>query len=124
MQLTGRGFHSEEDRPATSPFPVDDCSPAEELTEIAFEDLRDHDVLRIETEHHRYQIRILATARRDVLVRGGPFFADWTAAKLKGAAEYYSLYYDQGIYVGRPLIFKFGGKTIATSLVRSLEVCR
>ena len=102
---------------------VDDCGPPQNLYQIEFDQLKDHDVLRIGTTDNCYQVRVLSACSRIVLVLGGPF-KGWTLATLEGAVERFSLCQDPVICMGRRVIFRNRVNTIITGPVTSLVCCR
>ena len=105
-------------------FPVDGCQPPRERSQIALAELKDHDVLRLHTETSDYQIRVLRIGSRDVLIRGGKAFADWTHVQLEGAVNNEDSASGPGIFTGHPVALLFRNQRVLTGPVRAMEVVR
>lgn len=84
------------------------------------EHLPERTSLAIETENSRYQLTILCGRTGDVLVRGGQFFPEETAARLAGSSLGGGLLKLRGIYIGFRMELYTHERSIITSPVRSI----
>jgi hypothetical protein len=76
--------------------------------------------LRVQTRRGSYQLETASADTRDVLVRGGRWFNDWTPVKVKEPSHAM----DVGpIPIGLPLTLSWNDRTITTTPVISVEVC-
>jgi hypothetical protein len=72
------------------------------------------------TRNSRYEIVILAAEEARVLVRGGPFFPDFTPAHVAGSTLGGSFLKQRGIYAGFQMELTSGRQRIITSRVQSV----
>ena len=84
--------------------------------------LRDLSEIVVETENTHYEITVIDGASREVVIRGGHFFPEKTAARLAGSSLRGSFLKVGGIYVGFSMEIVAGGKSVVTSPVRSVQV--
>ena len=105
-------------------FLVEECQPPEARKKIALDELKSHDLLRLETKHDRYQIRILRGESLDVLVQGGAKFEKWTLAKLSEDTGIEAARDKPAIRLGRPVRFDIKGRRVESEPIEHLEVCR
>jgi len=80
------------------------------------------EALSVETLNHTYDITVMDPRTAEVMVRGGQYFPEWTAAHLSGASSGGAVLKLHGIYVGLRMEFRVGGKPILTSPVRGISV--
>jgi hypothetical protein len=83
-----------------------------------FEDLSR---LVVRTENSTYEITIICGRTGEILVRGGRFFPEFTAARLAGSSLGGSFLKVRGIYVGFNIEINVESRTIITSRVRTIE---
>jgi hypothetical protein len=76
--------------------------------------------LTVFTRNSRYEIVIIAAEDARVLVRGGPFFPDFTPAHVAGSTLGGSFLKQRGIYAGFQLELTAGPHRIVTSRVQSV----
>lgn len=76
--------------------------------------------LTVFTRNSRYEIVILAAEEARVLVRGGPFFPEFTPAHVAGSTLGGSFLKQRGIYAGFQLELTSGRQRIITSRVQSV----
>jgi hypothetical protein len=72
------------------------------------------------TRNSRYEIVILAAEEARVLVRGGPFFPEFTPAHVAGSTLGGCFLKQRGIYAGFQLELTSGRQRIITSRVQSV----
>jgi hypothetical protein len=84
--------------------------------------LRDFSEIEVETENTLYEITVIDSTSREVVVRGGHFFPEKTAARLAGSSLRGSFLKVGGIYVGFSMEIVTAGKSVVTSPVRSIRV--
>jgi hypothetical protein len=89
---------------------------------IQIQSLDDLETLIVETKNSTYEITVICGRERDVLVRGGEFFPEKTAAHLSGASLGGSFLKIGGIYVGLNMEILHDGRCIITSPVQSISV--
>src|SRR6266568_4277958 len=87
---------------------------------VQIETLEDMATLTIQTENSIYEITVICGRTGDILVRGGHFFPEFTAARLAGSSLGGSFLKLRGIYVGFNLEFRAGERAIITSQVQSI----
>jgi hypothetical protein len=75
--------------------------------------------LWVQTRRGFYQFEMASVDTRDVLVRGGRWFNDWTPVKLRGTKRRNGV---GPIPVGLPLVLSWNDQTITTTPVISVEV--
>jgi len=78
--------------------------------------------LTVRTENSTYEITIICGRPGDILIRGGRFFPEFTAARLAGSSLGGSFLKVRGIYVGFSLEVHFEQRLIITSRVRKIAV--
>ena len=84
--------------------------------------LDDLDKVTVQTENSIYEITVISPHAGEILVRGGRFFPEFTAARLAGCSLRGSFLKMRGIYTGFNLEFNLDGKTIITSRVRTVAL--
>jgi hypothetical protein len=84
--------------------------------------LPDLSELIVETRNSVYEITIIDGAGREILIRGGKFFPERTAARLCGSSLRGSFLKLGGIYAGFSIEIVFDGQTIVTSPVQSVHL--
>jgi hypothetical protein len=84
--------------------------------------LRDLSEIEVETENTLYEITVIDSSSREIVVRGGHFFAEKTAARLAGSSLRGSFLKVGGIYVGFSMEIVTAGKSVVTSPVRAIRV--
>ena len=89
---------------------------------IQLGNLRDFSEIEVETENTLYEITVIDNTSREVVVRGGHFFKEKTAARLAGSSLRGSFLKVGGIYVGFSMEIVTAGKSVVTSPVRSIRV--
>jgi hypothetical protein len=89
---------------------------------IQLGNLRDFSEITVETENTHYEITVIDSASREVVIRGGRFFLEKTAARLAGSSLRGSFLKVGGIYVGFSMEIVTEGKSVVTSPVRSIRV--
>ena len=80
----------------------------------------DLEVLVVETRNSKYEITVISGAEGEVLVRGGQFFLEKTAAHLSGASMGGSFLKMRGIYVGLKMEILHNGRRIISSPVQRI----
>jgi hypothetical protein len=78
--------------------------------------------LVVKTENSTYDIILLSSATADVLVRGGPFFPVFTAARLAGSSMGGSFLKLRSVHVGFRMELTSKHGSIVTSAVRSVAI--
>jgi hypothetical protein len=89
---------------------------------VQLETMPDMDTLIVQTENSTYEITVIAGRAGDILIRGGHFFPEFTAARLAGSSLGGSFLKLRGIYVGFSLEVHFDKRLIITSRVRKISV--
>jgi len=82
------------------------------------------DRLTVLTQHSTYDIVIVSPTTAEVLVRGGEFFPEFTAARLAGSTLGGSFLKMRSVHVGFRVEFAVGRGVIVTSPVRSISVAQ
>ena len=77
--------------------------------------------LTVETRNSVYEITVIDGAAREILIRGGKFFPEKTAARLCGSSMRGSFLKLGGIYAGFSMEILFDGQTIVTSPVQAIR---
>jgi hypothetical protein len=77
----------------------------------------------VQTRNSTYEITIIDGVSREILIRGGKFFPQRTAARLSGSSLRGSFLKLGGIYAGFSLEVLFEGQTVVTTSVQSIRVC-
>ena len=89
---------------------------------IAVQSLAPGTTLIVGTRNSQYRLIVLNDERRGVLVQGGAFFPDATAAHLQGSSAGGSLVKTGWIGVGLRMELLVGPRRIITSPVRSVTI--
>ena len=89
---------------------------------VSIERLGALDRVTVRTRRSVYEIIVSAPATGDVLVRGGEFFPEFTAARIIGSTLGGSLVKLRSLHVGFRLEFTVGGQFVLTSAVHSIAV--
>jgi hypothetical protein len=89
---------------------------------VQVDTLEDMQRLIVRTYYSVYEIFVRSGPTGHVLVRGGRFFQEFTAAKLTGSSLGGSFLKQFGIYVGLRLEFYLDGETVLTSPVLSVSI--
>jgi hypothetical protein len=77
--------------------------------------------LSVRTRNSVYEITVVRPFSDEVLVRGGAFFPNYTAARVGGCSLGGSFLKARGIYVGFRLELLHEGQTIITTEIESIE---
>jgi hypothetical protein len=85
---------------------------------VQLSSLPDLTEITVQTENTRYEITVIDGTSREVVIRGGKFFAQKTAARLAGSSLRGSFLKVGGIYPGFSMEIMVGGTAIVTSAVR------
>lgn len=88
---------------------------------VQIDRLNDFETLLVTTRNSTYEITVICGRDRDILVRGGEFFPEKTAAHLSGASLGGSFLKVGGIYVGMSMEILHEGRCIITSSVQSIS---
>jgi hypothetical protein len=89
---------------------------------LSIDQLSPLDRLIVRTRHSTYEIVATEAGSADVLVRGGSFFPEFTAARLAGASLGGSFLKLRSVHVGFAIEFAVDTRAIVTSPVRSISV--
>ncbi|MBI4472254.1 MAG: hypothetical protein HY646_06270 [Acidobacteria bacterium] len=89
---------------------------------LQLENLDDMQQLTVQTENSTYEITTICSRTGDILIRGGRFFPEFTAARLAGSSLGGSFLKLRGIYAGFNLEIHFDRRSIITSRVRSIAL--
>jgi len=89
---------------------------------VSIEQLSALDRLLVRTRHSVYEIIVSTPASGDVLVRGGEFFPEFTAARIAGSTLGGSLVKVRSLHVGFRLEFSVGPQFVLTSVVQSIDL--
>ena len=89
---------------------------------VQLETMQDMETLTVRTENSIYEITVICGRAGEILVRGGRFFPEFTAARLAGSSLGGSFLKLRGIYVGFSLEIHFDKRLIITSRVRKIEI--
>ena len=89
---------------------------------IQLEAVQDMERLLVRTENSTYEVTVISGRAGEILVRGGRFFPEFTAARLAGSSLGGSFLKLRGIYVGFNLEIHFDKRLIITSRVRQISV--
>jgi len=84
--------------------------------------LPDLSELVVETRNSVYEITTIDGPEREILIRGGKFFPERTAARLSGSSLRGSFLKIGGIYAGFSMEIFYDGQTIVTSAVQSIRL--
>src|SRR2546429_344182 len=87
---------------------------------VQVEGLEDLSKLIVRTENSTYEITIISGRTGEILIRGGKFFPEFTAARLAGCSLGGSFLKVRGIYVGFNIEISVESRTIITSRVRTI----
>ena len=86
--------------------------------------LPDLSELIVETRNSVYEITTIDGPGREILIRGGKFFPERTAARLCGSSLRGSFLKIGGIYAGFSMEILYDGQAIVTSTVQSIRLCQ
>ena len=89
---------------------------------VQLEAMPDMETLTIQTENSTYEITVISGRAGDILIRGGRFFPEFTAARLAGSSLGGSFLKLRGIYAGFSLEIHFDKRLIITSRVRKISI--
>ena len=87
---------------------------------VQIESFDDLETLVIETRNSTYEITVICGRDGDILVRGGKFFPEKTAAHLSGASLGGSFLKLGGIYLGMSMEILHEGRSIITTPVQRI----
>ena len=118
-QLNDSGIHGIRRIPAAAN--LEHWSDAEWTNGIQIDRMPDMESVIVETENSTYEITVIEGRSGEVVVRGGQFFPQMTAAHLSGATLRGSFLKLRGIYVGFNMEFLHEGRCIVTSSVRKIS---
>jgi hypothetical protein len=83
--------------------------------------LPDFTKLVVETRNSVYEITVIDGKEREIVIRGGKFFPEGTAARLCGSSMRSSFLKLGGIYAGFSMEILWEGQTVVTSPVQSIR---
>ena len=89
---------------------------------VQLETIADMTRLDVRTQNSVYEISVICGRAGDILVRGGSFFPEFTAARLAGSSLGGSFLKLRGIYAGFKLEIHSGDRLIITSRVLQISV--
>ena len=89
---------------------------------VQLESMQDMETLTIRTENSTYEVTVICGRTGEILIRGGRFFPEFTAARLAGSSLGGSFLKLRGIYVGFSLEIHFDSRLIITSRVRNIAI--
>jgi hypothetical protein len=89
---------------------------------VQLESVHDMDTLTVETENSTYEIHVICGRTGEILIRGGRFFPEFTAAKLAGSSLGGSFLKLRGVYTGFSLEIHFDQRLIITSRVNRIAL--
>lgn len=89
---------------------------------VQLESMEDMETLTVRTENSTYEMTVICGRTGDILIRGGRFFPEFTAARLAGSSLGGSFLKLRGIYAGFNLEIHFDKRLIITSRVRQISV--
>jgi hypothetical protein len=76
----------------------------------------------VQTRNSTYEITIIDGVSREILIRGGKFFPQRTAARLSGSSLHGSFLKIGGIYAGFSMEVLFEGQSVVTTSVQAIRV--
>jgi hypothetical protein len=79
-------------------------------------------MLSIQTENSVYEVNTISSSEGEILIRGGRFFPEFTAARLIGSSLGGCFLKLRGIYVGFNMEIHCNCRSIITSRVRSISL--
>jgi len=89
---------------------------------VQLENLDDMQALNVHTDNSTYEITVISGRTGEILIRGGRFFPEFTAARLAGCSLGGSFLKLRGVYLGFSLEIHFEDRLIITSRVRRIVV--
>ena len=89
---------------------------------IRVDDLLALDRVTVETRHSTYEIVLVSPSSAEILVLGGAFFPEFTAARLAGATLGGSFLKLRSIHIGFRVEFAVGKGVIITSPVSTISI--
>jgi hypothetical protein len=87
---------------------------------VQLESVQDLKKLQVRTENSSYEIIVICGRTGEILIRGGRFFPEFTAARLAGSSLGGSFLKLRGIYLGFSLEVHLDQRLIITSRVRNI----
>src|SRR5437870_13603932 len=100
-----------------------DTWSAHDWTEgVQLESVQDMDTVTVSTENSTYEITVICGRTGEILIRGGRFFPEFTAARLAGSSLGGSFLKLRGVYIGFNLEIHFDQRMIITSRVRKISI--
>jgi hypothetical protein len=137
MRVTAAALHTSvfmrpsAENPTVSGPAIDDARTPDAATpdmwadncrdEVTLDQLSAGDRVIVTTRNNTYDI-LVTSWTGTVVVRGGPFFPEFTAARLAGSSLGGSSLKIRCISVGCPLEFVHGGRPVITTRVRTIRV--
>jgi hypothetical protein len=85
--------------------------------------LPDFSDIVVQTQNTRYELTVIDGNSREVLIRGGRYFPEQTAARLAGSSLRGSFLKVGGIYIGFGMEIVIPGMSVVTSPVQSIRIC-
>src|SRR5215471_13046291 len=89
---------------------------------VQLETVQDMETLSVHTENTAYEITVISGRTGDVLIRGGRFFPEFTAARIAGSSLGGSFLKLRGIYLGFSLEIHSDQRMIITSRIRNISI--
>src|SRR5437870_9048838 len=89
---------------------------------VQLETIQDMKSLAVHTQNSIYEITVICGRTGDILIRGGHFFPEFTAARLAGSSLGGSFLKLRGVYIGFNLEIHFDQRMIITSRVRKISI--
>ena len=89
---------------------------------LQLEAMHDMEKLTVRTENSTYDITVISGRSGEILIRGGRFFPEFTAARLAGSSLGGSFLKLRGIYIGFSLEVHFEQRMIITSRVCNISL--
>lgn len=88
---------------------------------VQIDQLPDLEMLAVSTVNNLYEIIVISGRTGEIIVRGGRFFPELTAARLVGSSLGGSFLKMRGIYVGFRMELHHNGHPIVTTQVQLIE---
>lgn len=89
---------------------------------IQLASLQDLTEIFVQTENTLYELTVIDSMTREVVIRGGRFFTQKTQARLAGSSLRGSFLKVGGIYVGFSMEILVSGTSVVTSPVKSIRI--
>ena len=77
----------------------------------------------VQTRNTTYELTVIDSGAREILIRGGRFFPALTEARLTGSSLGGSFLKVGGIYTGFNMEVLAAGTTVVTTPVKSIQIC-